>query len=167
MCIARLALAPMLLALVFASGVSAQSTMYKCQSPSGEVSYGSSPCLEGHTQVWAKESAPASRSQAPARVRPERKIADREVKQVSSGTRTKGGHIACRRKEWMDDVVKFIGSKDVASGQAYLDRKWCLVLKPNIPVTITEWPSMFGGRVEFVANGVKLYSVRESLIYDN
>jgi hypothetical protein len=42
---------------------------------------------------------------------------------------TKGGHTACLKKEWLDDVISFVAAKDKESFQAYLDSKKCIVLK--------------------------------------
>ena len=78
---------------------------------------------------------------------------------------TVGGHIACLKKEWLDDIISFVVAKDSDSGQAYLNSKKCIVLKKGIRVAVTESPGMFGGTVGFVAKGVKLWSVREALTY--
>ncbi|SEH08108.1 hypothetical protein [Candidatus Venteria ishoeyi] len=83
-----------------------------------------------------------------------------------SGT-TKGGHAACLKKQWLDDVVSFVVAKDMDSFQAYLDSKKCIVLKKGLRVTVTESPGMFGGTAGFVFKGIKFWTVREALEYGN
>jgi len=83
-----------------------------------------------------------------------------------SGT-TKGGHTACLKKQWLDDVISFVVAKDMDSFQAYLDSKKCIVLKEGLRVTVTDSPGMFGGTAGFVFKGIKLWTVREALEYGN
>jgi hypothetical protein len=78
---------------------------------------------------------------------------------------TKGGHVACLRKEWLNDVISFVVAKDMASFQAYLDSNKCIILKKGLRVTVTESPGMFGGTTGFVAQGIKFWTVREALEY--
>lgn len=80
---------------------------------------------------------------------------------------SKGGHAACLKKEWLDDVVSFVVAKDMGSFQAYLDTKKCLVLKEGLRVTITESPGMFGSTTGFVFQGIKFWTVREAFDYGN
>ena len=78
---------------------------------------------------------------------------------------TEGGHIACVKKEWFADIMKFIVAEDKASVQAYLDANKCIILKKGLKVTITESPGAFGTKVGFAISGIKLWSVREALDY--
>lgn len=83
-----------------------------------------------------------------------------------SGT-SKGGHIACLTKEWLDDVISFVVAKDTGSFQAYIDTQKCVILKGGLRVTVTESPGMFGGTTGFVFQGIKLWTVREAFDYGN
>lgn len=78
---------------------------------------------------------------------------------------TTGGHVACLKKEWLDDVTSFVIAKDMDSLQAYLDTDKCIVLKKGLRVTVTEPPGMFGGTSGFVYKGFKLWTYREALEY--
>lgn len=78
---------------------------------------------------------------------------------------TEGGHIACVKKEWFEDIMSFIVAEDKSSVQAYLDANKCIILKKGLKVTITESPGVFGTKVGFVISGIKLWSVREALDY--
>ena len=80
---------------------------------------------------------------------------------------TTGGHAACLKKEWLDDVTKFVVAKDIDSFQAYLDSNKCIILKKGLRVTITESPGMFGGTADFVFKGIKMWTYREGLEYGN
>jgi hypothetical protein len=79
---------------------------------------------------------------------------------------TKGGHVACLKKEWLNDMVSFVVAKDKGSFQAYVDSGKCLILKAGLRVTVTESPGMFGGTAGFVFKGMKFWTVREGLEYN-
>jgi hypothetical protein len=81
-----------------------------------------------------------------------------------SGT-TKGGHVACFEKGWLDDIISFVVAEDMDSLQAYIDSKKCIILKKGLRVTVTESPGMFGGTAGFVFRGIKLWTTREALKY--
>ncbi len=78
---------------------------------------------------------------------------------------TKGGYAACVSEEYLDDFVSFAVAKDYGSIQSYLDTQKCIELKQGMRVTVTDSPGMFGGKVGFVINGIKLWTVREGLKY--
>ena len=78
---------------------------------------------------------------------------------------TTGGHAACLKEEWLDDVTSFVIAKDMDSFQAYLDSNKCVILKKGLRVTVTDSPGMFGGKAGFVFKGVKLWTYREALEY--
>ena len=73
--------------------------------------------------------------------------------------------MACLKEEWLDDVVKFVIAEDRKSLQAYLDTQKCVALKPDLEVTVIEYPGMFGTRTEFAFRGIKFWTVREALKY--
>ncbi len=76
---------------------------------------------------------------------------------------TTGGHVACFTKEQLDDMVQFVVSEDKASFQAYLDSGMCIVLKKGITVTVLKSPGLFGTKVQFAFQGIKMWTVREGL----
>lgn len=78
---------------------------------------------------------------------------------------SKGGHTACLKKEWLNDIISFAAAKDRDNFQIYLDTKKCLVLRKELQVTVTETFG-FGTIVEFVFQGFKFYTVREAFAYD-
>lgn len=78
---------------------------------------------------------------------------------------TKENHFACLKEEWLDDMVKFVVAKDLASAQAYIKAKRCLVTKGGEPVTVTDGPGAFGSQATYIYKGVKLWTTREALNY--
>lgn len=76
-----------------------------------------------------------------------------------------GGHAACLKKVWLDDLINFIVSKDKDSFQAYIDTKKCVTLKSGLKVTVTESPGMFAGTTGFIFKGTKFWTVREAFEY--
>ena len=78
---------------------------------------------------------------------------------------TVGGHVACLKEEWLDDVVKFVSAGDTGSFKAYIEMQKCVVLKPGLEVTVIEYPGMFGTRTQFAFRGIKFWTVREALKY--
>jgi hypothetical protein len=84
--------------------------------------------------------------------------------QAMSAT-TKGGHAACLKKEWYDNMVSFVVAKDKASFQTYVDSKKCIILKKGLHVTVTESPGMFGGTAGFIFQGVNFWTARGALEY--
>jgi hypothetical protein len=76
---------------------------------------------------------------------------------------TTGGSVACLSKEWLDDMVNFVVSKDKDNFQAYLDSNKCIIPKEGLTVTVTESPGMFGTKAVFGYRGIKFWTVREGL----
>ena len=76
---------------------------------------------------------------------------------------TQKDYIACFNKSDLDDIITFVSVKDLASMNAYLMQHKCIMLSGGLTVTVTKSPGMFGGSVEFVYKGLKLWTVREAL----
>ena len=76
---------------------------------------------------------------------------------------TVGGYPACFSEQWFDDAIKFLVNKDHASLQAYIDSKKCVILKDGLPVTIVEYPGLFGGVTVAVFQGVRFWTNREAI----
>lgn len=148
-----------LFTLLILSASAGAQTIYKCAQPSGEVNYSSSPCPAGHEQLWARESSPANPGSSGSRP------SSGNTPEVHEGPRTAGGHVACISERWLDDMIQFVISKDQDSVAAYVEQTKCIILKPGIRVSVTDSPGMLGGKVEFVAKGVRLWSAREAIIY--
>jgi hypothetical protein len=81
---------------------------------------------------------------------------------VCNAAQTTGG-LACRSEPWFDDMMQFAAQEDFASWQPYFDANKCFSLKQGLPVTVTDWPGMFGGKTGFMVNGVKLWTYREAI----
>ncbi len=71
--------------------------------------------------------------------------------------------VACRTKEWLDDLIHFIAAKDRGSFDSYFKSNKCFNIKSGITVTVLEHPGMFGGETQFVYEGIKLWTTREGL----
>lgn len=143
-------------------------TMYKCVDQAGGTSYGTSPCRSGETQEWARESTPQQRRQ-PAGAGPAGSDGQGRANPpvtVTSGVRTSGNYPACRSDEWLSDLTAFVGSGDRDSFARYIEMDRCVVLREGLRATIIDGPGVFGSRVTFVVNGIKLWAPREALIYD-
>lgn len=70
---------------------------------------------------------------------------------------------ACLSETWLDDMIQFVASKDKKNFESYVKANKCIILKSGLKVTVTKSPGMFGGKVEFVYNGIKFWATRESL----
>jgi hypothetical protein len=70
---------------------------------------------------------------------------------------------ACLTEQFLDDMIDFSISKDYQSITTYLNSQKCIRLKQGVKVTITKSPGMFGGKVGFIVNGVRLWTIREGL----
>jgi len=133
------------------------------------LSLGLSTRLEYHdhlTKEWLKEVASeAERKVAREEARKERRrglISDG----IKSGTAVSvGGQVACLRKAWFDDMVKFRVADDRNSFHTYVEKGKCTVLPKGLTVTITEYPGFLGGVTGFAYNGTKMWAAREAFNY--
>ncbi|AKH39172.1 MULTISPECIES: hypothetical protein [Nitrosomonas] len=55
---------------------------------------------------------------------------------------TRGGYVACTKKEWLEDMFRFSAAKDIYSLQSYLDSRKCIILKEGLLVTVKEFPDL-------------------------
>lgn len=78
---------------------------------------------------------------------------------------TKENYVACLKKQWIEDIVSFLTTLDEGSFNAYIDTKKCIMMKPGLRVTVTEWPGMFGSYAEFIFEGTRFWTVRKGLEY--
>ncbi|SFM56100.1 hypothetical protein [Nitrosomonas communis] len=77
---------------------------------------------------------------------------------------TKGGYVACTKKEWLEDMFSFSAEKDINSLQSYLDSKKCIIIKEGLLVTIKEFPGL-SNIVVFVYRGVIMWAHINALDY--
>ena len=80
---------------------------------------------------------------------------------------TRGGDIACFKKEWLNIVFKLAYAGATESVQAYFKTYKCIILKKGLKVTVINGPGIFGAEAEFVYKGISAWTVREGLIYNN
>ena len=71
------------------------------------------------------------------------------------------------KKEWLDDMIKFVVAKDKDSFAAYIACKKCIIMKGDMKVTVTDWPGVFGSTTGFIFKGTKFWTVREGINYNN
>src|SRR5688572_5636303 len=63
---------------------------------------------------------------------------------------------ACLTKEWLDDFQSFALAKDMASADAYVRDKKCIVVRGGLQVTITDLGVI---KSEFAYNGFKFWTL--------
>ena len=77
---------------------------------------------------------------------------------------TEGKYYACLSEQWLEDFTAFAVAKDFVSIQAYLASDKCLVLRPNLPVTVTDDPALLGTRAAFTIQGIQFYAPSEEIV---
>ena len=77
---------------------------------------------------------------------------------------TEGKYYACLSRQWLEDFTSFAVSKDFASIDAYLAGDKCLVLKPNLPVTVMDESAQLGTRTAFTIQGIRFYAPSEEIV---
>lgn len=80
---------------------------------------------------------------------------------------TKGGYPICFQKEWLNDLIHFLAQNDRSNYDSYMKTEKCLVSKNGIRVAITEWPGIFGTTTGFVVGGIKVWTLREGINYND
>lgn len=94
-------------------------------------------------------SAPASAQTAPA----------------STKVTTKDGHVACKKRVWMEDMLTFIRTDNKAKYRHYIETKRCLFTKGGLEVKLLEKQEAFGVIVGFEYNRETLWTYWTSLTY--
>ena len=77
---------------------------------------------------------------------------------------TEGKYYACLSEQWLEDFTAFAVDKDFASIKAYLAGDKCLVLRPNLPVTVADDPALRGTRTAFTIQGIRFYAPSEEIV---
>ena len=83
---------------------------------------------------------------------------------LSADRVTEGKFYSCLSTQWLDEFTAFAVSDDIDQVQAYLKGNKCLLLKPNLPVTIAEGSSVLGPRTEFLIQGIRFYAPSEEIV---
>lgn len=76
---------------------------------------------------------------------------------------TKAGYVACFKKEWLKHMSQFSVSNDKASFEAYITSQKCFIMKGGLPVTIIDYPGIFGTTVGIIYHGTQLWTVMEAI----
>ena len=77
---------------------------------------------------------------------------------------TEGKYYVCLSEQWLDDFTSSAVRNDHASVTAFLTSDKCLVLKPDLPVTIVDEPTLPGTRIAFTIQGFRFYAPSEEII---
>lgn len=86
------------------------------------------------------------------------------AQEVAAEPVTEGKYYACLSEQWLEDFTSSAVRKDYARITAYLASDKCLVLKPNLPVTVVDEPTLPGTRVAFTIQGFRFYAPIEEII---
>ncbi len=78
---------------------------------------------------------------------------------------TKEDHIACVKKKWIEDMQKFMETKNKEWFRNYINNRKCLFIKGGLKVTIIEPPGIFGRFVGFKYDGKEYWAFKDSIIY--
>jgi len=78
---------------------------------------------------------------------------------------TKEDHIACVKKKWIEDMQKFMETKNKTWFRNYIENKKCVFIKGGLKVTITAPPGIFGRFVGFRYKGTEYWAFKDSIIY--
>jgi hypothetical protein len=84
---------------------------------------------------------------------------------IQANAATTNEDIACIRKDWIEDIVKFAEANDIANVKSYLNNGQCLHMKEGLQVTVTNLPEHNGGVTGFVFHGVKMWTRRGGINY--
>ena len=86
------------------------------------------------------------------------------IQTVAGDLVTEGKYYVCLSEQWLEDFTAFAVEKDFASIKAYLAGDKCLVLRPNLPVTVTDDPALLGTRTAFTIQGIRFYAPSEEIV---
>ena len=70
------------------------------------------------------------------------------------------GYIACRSKEWLNDVFSFLRNEDNSSLGSYIVTGKCIPTEEGEKVSVTDWGF---ATTEFVYKGNKYYAPTEAV----
>lgn len=78
---------------------------------------------------------------------------------------TEGKFYACLSTQWLDDFTAFAIRNDIDAMRSYLDSRRCLLLKPDLPVTLAEGVDPLGPRAEFTIQGIRFFAPSEEITF--
>lgn len=78
---------------------------------------------------------------------------------------TEGKFYSCLSTQWLDEFTDFAIQNDVDSMRIYLERKRCLLLKPDLPVTLADDADPLAPRTEFMIQGIRFYAPSEEISF--
>ena len=84
---------------------------------------------------------------------------------LPAGRVTEGKFYSCLSTQWLDELTAFAVSNDIDKVKSYLEGNKCLLLKPNLPVTIAEGSGVLGPRIEFLIQGIRFYAPSEEIAF--
>ena len=77
---------------------------------------------------------------------------------------TEGRFYACLSAQWLEEFTSSAVRQDAARITAYLESDKCLVLKPNLPVTVLDEPALPTARVAFTIQGIRFYAPSDEIV---
>jgi hypothetical protein len=77
---------------------------------------------------------------------------------------TEGKYFSCLSAQWLRDFTAFAVSEDMDGIRAYLAGDKCLLLRPNLPVTVTDDPELLGTTTAFMIQGIRFYAPSEEIV---
>ena len=77
---------------------------------------------------------------------------------------TEGKYFACLSEQWLDEFTAFAVSGDRAGIEAYVADDKCLVLRPNLPVKVSDASASPGARTAFTIHGIRFFAPREEIV---
>jgi len=77
---------------------------------------------------------------------------------------TEGKFYSCLRAQWLEDFTSSAVRQDSESVMAYLESDKCLVLKPNLLVTVMDEPALPIARVAFTIQGIRFYAPSDEIV---
>lgn len=87
------------------------------------------------------------------------------VQTMAADQVTEGKFYSCLSTQWLDEFTDFAIQNDVDSMRVYLERKRCLLLKPDLPVTLADDADPLAPRAEFMIQGIRFYAPSEEITF--
>jgi len=134
--------------------------IYRCVDKNGKVTYTTTP---GPGCKLLPESIDPKNKNTETPIPNKPKKPSRDISPMICTTNE--GYVACIKEEWLDDMTAFVNQGDKDSFKTYIELKRCVIMNGNLRVTVTDWPGMFGGKTEFIYQGVKFWTYREGINY--
>ena len=85
-------------------------------------------------------------------------------KAIADDQVTEGKYFSCLSAQWLTDFTSFVVNQDDANIRAYLDGNRCLLLKPNLPVIVTQDPGALGTTTAFTIQGIEFFAPSEEVV---